>query len=85
MNTSDARARVRDCLLAVNPALDLDALADDTPLLASRVITSFDVVALLLHLEQASGRPLSRGQLVAGSFRDVATIARVFLQDGDGS
>ena len=83
MNTSTARERVRDCLLAVRPDIDLDALDDETPLLATRVITSFDVLALLLHLEQAMGRPVARRQLAAGSFRDVATIARVFLQGED--
>lgn len=79
----DARARVRNCLAAVKPVIDLDALGDETPLLASRVITSFDLLELILHLEQARGAPILRDELAPGSFRDVATIARVFLRDGD--
>jgi acyl carrier protein len=81
----DARASVRKCLAAVRPGIDLDALGDETPLLASRVITSFDLLELILHLEQTRGTAISRGELVPGSFRDVATIAQVFLHVGDDS
>lgn len=80
-----ARARVRHCLGAVKPGIDLDALGDETPLLASRVITSFDLLELILHLEKMRAAPISRDELAPGSFRDVATIARVFLCGGDDS
>jgi len=79
MNHSDAIAQVRACLAAIKPDIDVAAVLVDTPLLAERVITSFDVLDLLLHLEEISGRPINRTQLVPGSFRDIATIARVFL------
>jgi hypothetical protein len=79
MNHSDAITQVRACLAAIKPDTDVAAVAVDTPLLAERVITSFDVLDLLLHLEETSGRPINRAQLVPGSFRDIATIARVFL------
>ena len=79
MNRSSAVAKVRSCLAAIKPDADLDAVGDDTPLLEERVITSFDVLDLLLNLEQVSGRSVTRAQLVPGSFRDIETIARVFL------
>lgn len=81
--TDRARRAVRECLAAVRPQIDLDAFDDETPLLANRIITSFDLLELILHLERASGRPIARSQLEPGSFRDVATLARVFLQEGD--
>ena len=77
MNT--AIAKVRSCLAAIKPDTDIDAVGDDTPLLEKRVITSFDVLDLILHLEQASGQPVNRTQLAPGSFRDIATIAAVFF------
>ncbi len=83
MNTDIAKATVRSCLAAVKADLDVEAVADDTPLLEARVITSFDVLDLLLHLEHATGRPVERTQLVPGSFRDIATIARVFVARED--
>ena len=73
---------VRSCLAAIKPSLDVAGIDTDTPLLEDRVITSFDVLDLLLHLEHASGRPICRTQLVPGSFRDIQTIARVFV-DGE--
>lgn len=82
MNDSSAVARVRSCLAAIKPDIDLDAISDDTPLLEERVITSFDVMDLLLHLEQASGRSITRTQMIPGSFRNIRTIAMVFL-DGE--
>lgn len=83
MNPTSARAAVRSCLAAVKPQLDLAALADDTPLLESRAISSFDLLELILYLEQARGTAITREHLRPGSFRDVRTIARVFLQPED--
>jgi acyl carrier protein len=77
MNT--ATSKVRTCLAAVKPDIDLALVDDDTPLLEDRVITSFDVLDLMLHLERVSGQKIGRSQLVPGSFRDIDTIARVFL------
>ena len=79
MSDLSAIAKVRSCLAAIKPDIDLDAISDDTSLLEERVITSFDVMDLLLHLEQASGRSITRTQMIPGSFRDIRTIASVFL------
>ena len=79
MNDSSALAKVRACLAAIKPGVDLDTVNDDTPLLEERVITSFDVMDLMLHLEQVSGHSITATQLVPGSFRNIRTIARVFL------
>lgn len=79
MNDLSAIEKVRSCLVAIKPNVDLDTVSDDTPLLEERVITSFDVMDLLFHLEQASGRRITRTQMIPGSFRDIRTIAQVFL------
>ncbi len=81
MNQQTAISKVRACLASVKPGVDLDSVSIDTPLLEARVINSFDVLELILHLERASGRKISRKQLVPGSFRDVATLARVFFDE----
>lgn len=79
MTPEAARATIRGCLAAVKPQLDVASLGDDTPLLDSRVISSFDLLELILHLEHARGAPITLEHLQPGSFRDVNTIARVFL------
>ena len=76
-------AKVRTCLAEIKPGLDLSSITDDTPLLEERVITSFDVLNLILHLEHISGCTIAREQLVPGSFRNVRTIAEVFLARGE--
>jgi acyl carrier protein len=79
MNYLTAIETVRTCLASIKPELDVTSVSTDTALLEERVITSFDVLDLILHLEQISGKPVDRTQLVPGSFRDMATIAQVFL------
>jgi acyl carrier protein len=79
MKNSIAIEKVRACLAMIKPDIDVNTIRPDTPLLEERVIRSFDVLDLILHLEQISGRNISRTQLVPGSFRDMASIARVFL------
>ena len=79
MSNAGARTKVRSCLAAIKPDLDIDSVGDNTPLLNERIITSFDVLDLILHLEQASGQPINRAQLVPGSFRDIATLACIFF------
>ncbi len=80
MTGQTGRSAVRRCLAQVRPDLDLATIDDHTPLIEEKIITSLQVLDLILHLENASGRRVDRMQLVPGSFRDIATIARVFIQ-----
>lgn len=81
MSPAEARQAVRECLNAIRPETDFAAVDDTTPLLEERLITSFQVVDLILHLEHRRGRPVQRSELEPGSFRDIATIAKVFLEE----
>ena len=53
---------------------------DDTPLLEQRLITSLQVVELVLLIEELSGLPIDAALLEPGSFRDVNTICARFFQ-----
>jgi hypothetical protein len=68
MTPESARAAVRSCLAAVKPQFDLSALQDDTPLLESRFIASFDLLELILYLEQARGAPIPATSCSLGVF-----------------
>ncbi len=50
-----------------------------TPLLARGLLTSLQIVELILFLEELSGRPVDVARLRPGAFRDLATIRRAFL------
>ena len=56
-------------------------VADDTPLLANRLIDSLQLMELVLFLEELTDRPLRAEQLVPGAFSDIDTICRRFFDD----
>lgn len=85
MSTESARAQVRKCLQRVRPDYDMAAIGDETELLRERVISSFQVIDLILHLEALRGSPLERSDLVPGSFSNIATIANQFLDTGESA
>lgn len=55
-------------------------LRDDTPLLERRVITSPQVMDLILLIEELTGRPVDIERLKPGLFRDIDAICRNFLE-----
>ena len=85
MNIETARQQVRKCLQRVRPDFDIESIGDDTELLRERVISSFQVIDLIMHLEAMRGRPLVRSDLEPGSFRDIATIAEKFFVSGESA
>ena len=76
---TDARTALRHWVAACNDGLAPDDIADDTPLVEARYLTSLQVAELLLFLEELSGRPLDIATLRPGVFRDIRTICATFL------
>ncbi|HET9234112.1 MAG TPA: acyl carrier protein [Candidatus Eisenbacteria bacterium] len=64
-----------------NGKLAPEAIADDTPILEQRLLSSLHVPELILYVEQLSGRPISVGQLKPGVFRSIDTIAANFFSE----
>ena len=83
MNSKVAREQVRKCLQRVRPDFDLSSVTDETELLSERIISSFQVIDLIIHLEAMRGRPLERSDLEPGSFRNIETIAANFFGSMD--
>lgn len=75
------RTQLRDWVIRTSVRIARDELKDDTPLLEHRIITSLQVMDLILFIESLSGRPVDVEQLRPGLFRDVDTICRHFLED----
>ena len=57
-----------------------EELRDDTPLLELRVITSLQLMDLILLVEDLAGRRVDVARLTPGLFRDIDTICRNFLE-----
>ncbi|WOH39052.1 hypothetical protein RI844_07470 [Thalassotalea fonticola] len=79
MNKSDAETLVRECLQRVNPNTDFNTVSNETSLLENRFITSFQVLDLLLLLEQSSGNRITAQQLLPGCFKNIAVIVNSFF------
>ena len=75
-----SRSRLREWILASGRVVRSE-LRDDTPLLETRLVTSLQLVELILYLEDLRGRPLDAERLAPGSFRDIDTICRNFLEE----
>jgi hypothetical protein len=56
-----------------------DGLRDDTPILEQRVITSLQVMELILFVEKASGHSVNISQLKPCSFRSIDHIYNSFF------
>ena len=76
---ADVRSALRSWVLARNPELPPAELTDRTPLISRRLVTSLQVVELLLFIEELRAGPVDPRSLAAGAFADVDTIARTFF------
>ena len=57
---------------------DLD---DETPILEQRIITSLQVMDLILHIEKLTRKAIDVENLSMGSFRNVNAIYQNFFQE----
>jgi hypothetical protein len=70
---------LRRWVLERNPSLDEADLADDTPLIERRYLTSLQVPDLLVFIEQRRGRPVDPARLKPGAFRSIDAIHGAFF------
>ena len=74
-----SRDAVRQWVLERNPDLEDADLADDTPLIERRYLTSLQVADLLVFLEELRGAPVDPSRLKPGVFRSIDSIHQAFL------
>jgi hypothetical protein len=58
-----------------------DAVLDGTPLISSRLITSLQVLDLVLFIEELQGAPIDARMLRPQAFRDIDAICATFFAD----
>lgn len=56
-------------------------IKDDTPIIEQRIITSIQVMDLLLFIEELIGRPIEIEQVRPSSFRDINSICNAFFEE----
>ena len=77
---TEIRAALRDWIVNVSGKIKREQLGDETPLIEERIITSLQVMDLILFLEKLSGRPVEVEQLKAGAFRNINALYQNFFQ-----
>lgn len=78
MSESEVRRQLRDWI--VDRAKEKpDALSDDTPIMANGILSSLDVVELILFIERIRGDEVDTDALEPESIRDVNAIYQTFF------
>lgn len=78
---SNFKTRIRQWILEKNPAVDDAAFADDTPLLERKILTSIQIMDLILFLEHLQGRPVDIDQVQPENFHSLNTIHAAFFAE----
>ena len=80
MNERDRiMAELRAWVVRANGRIAPEELADDTPLIQERIITSLQVMDLLLLIERLSGRRVDARRIAPGSFHSIDAILERFF------
>lgn len=78
MSESEVRRQLRDWI--VDRAKEKpDALSDDTPIMENGILSSLDVVELILFIERIRGDEVDTDALEPDSIRDVNAIYQTFF------
>jgi hypothetical protein len=79
-----ARVALRDWVVRCTGRIGAADLRDDTPLLTEGILTSIDVMELLLELERLRGAPVDVRRIEPGSFHSIDAIVAQWLESADG-
>ena len=76
---TEIRQSLRAWIVKTNGKIRAADLADDTPIIDQRIISSLQLMDLILMLERLSDSQIDVEMLKPGAFRDINTIYRNFL------
>lgn len=79
MNAPEIESSLRRWILDRHPSYDPSRLTDETPLIEERLLTSIQVMDLVLFLEDLSGKPVDMTRLQKGAFATMASIRQAFF------
>jgi acyl carrier protein len=76
----EIRAALRAWICRASRRIAPEQLTDETPIVEQRIVSSLQVMELLLHVEALRGAPIDLQALRPGALRDVDTIYRTFFE-----
>ena len=77
---AEIRQALRGWVIKTSGKIKPEELTDETPIIEQRVISSLQIMDLILFLEQQTGQPIDVTQLKPGVFRNISVIYRNFFQ-----
>lgn len=77
---AEIKQALREWIAKTSGKIDAQSLSDRTPIIERRIISSLQVMDLILFLEQLSDRPVEIDQLKPGVFRDIDSIYSGFFR-----
>ena len=77
------RKQLRDWVLRNGKTGGLIDIEDDTPILESRIISSVQVMDLILFMEHLRGDPVQPNSIRPGSFTSINAIFESFFHIGE--
>ncbi len=77
---AEFRESLRNWILSKNAKVKPEDLADDTPIIEQRIITSLQLMDLILELEKLTGEPVEVEELKPGVFKNINSICQNFLR-----
>jgi hypothetical protein len=78
---ADIRQALRAWVVKTHGKIRPEDVQDDTPLIVRGLVSSLQIIDLLLFLEQLRGKPLTIDNLQVGVFRNINTIYQHFFQE----
>ena len=79
---AEAKDALRACIARLNGKLPAEGILNDTPVIERRIITSLQVMDLILELEHLKGGPIDVERLKPGVFRDIDAMYAAFWIGG---
>jgi acyl carrier protein len=82
MTKEEAREQIREWIVARSGKVRPEEIRGDTPVLEQRIISSLEVVELVVFLESLRGGPIDYDRLNGKSLRSIDAMWEAFLSEG---
>ena len=79
MSEAETKAALKEWIAKKSGKVAAADLTDATPIIEQRIISSLQVMDLILHLERLRGKPVEVESLKPGAFRTVGDIYTNFF------
>lgn len=80
MTEAEVRQALRDWVIKTSKKIALDELDDNTPIVEQRIISSLQIMDLILFIEKLSKKSIDVESLKPGVFKNIDSIYHNFFE-----